>query len=100
MIGMAERAIGSEALDLAWTGVLDRGGGFFFKAGRRRALSAAVAARRKPHRRRDGLMEIGRVLAKSDEALMANLGVGFSSALERQRAPTASNGGGGVGSSW
>ena len=55
-----------------------------------------MAAHQKAHRRRDGLMEIGRVLAESDEALMANLGVGFSLALEGQRAPAASNGGGGV----
>src|SRR6266540_7252406 len=66
--------------------------------GRLRSRGGSAALHRNPRQRRDGLMEIGRVLAKSDEALMANLGIGFSSALEGQRAPAASNGGGGVGS--
>jgi len=58
-----------------------------------------AAAHRNPRRRRDGLTEIGRVLAESDEALMASLGIGLLSALEEQGAPAASNGGDGVDSS-
>src|SRR6266540_2478730 len=55
-----------------------------------------AVAHRKPHRRRDLLSKNMRALANPDEALMASLGIGFSSALEEQGAPVASNGGGGV----
>ena len=54
-----------------------------------------MAARREAHRRRDLLNENVRVLAKTDEAFMASLELGFSSALGEQGAPAASNGGGG-----
>ena len=54
-----------------------------------------MVAHRKPRRRRDLLNENVRALANPDEALMASLGIGFSSALEEQGAPAASNGGGG-----
>ena len=47
--------------------------------------------RRKARRRRDLLNEIMRALAKLDEALMASLGVGLSSALEEQGAPATGN---------
>src|SRR6266540_296624 len=58
-----------------------------------------AVAHRKPHRRRDLRSKNVRALANPDEALMASLGIGFSSALEEQGAPVASNGGGGVDSS-
>jgi len=58
-----------------------------------------VAARREARRRRDRLNENARALAKLDEALMASLELGFSSALGEQGAPATSKGGGGVGSS-
>ena len=59
-----------------------------------------MAARREARRRRDLLNENVRALAKLDEALMASLMIRVSSALEEQGAPAASNGGGGVSSSW
>ena len=58
-----------------------------------------MAARREARRRRDLLNENVRALAKLDEALMASLELGFSSALEEQGTPATSKGGGGVGSS-
>ena len=47
-------------------------------------------------RRRDRLNENVRALAYPNEALLASLEIAFSSALEEQGAPAASNGGGGV----
>ena len=55
-----------------------------------------MAARREARRRRDLLKENVRALAKLDEAFMASLELGFSSALGEQGAPATSNGGGGV----
>src|SRR6266542_3900690 len=71
------------------------GGRFLLQDWRRQALGAAVAARRKARRRRDLLNENARALAKLDKTLMASLELGFSSVLEEQGAPAASNGGGG-----
>ena len=58
-----------------------------------------MAAHREARRRRDLLNENVRALAKLDEALIASLKIVFSSALEEQGAPAASNGGGGIESS-
>ena len=56
-----------------------------------------MAGRWEARRRRDRLNENVRVLAKTDEAFMANLMIRVSLALEEQGAPATSNGGGGVG---
>ena len=71
---------------------------FFSTAGDGRKQNTA-AAHREACRRRDRLNENERALAKLDEALMASLMIRVSSALEEQRAPATSNGGGGIESS-
>ena len=77
---------------------LNREGGFLLR-GWRRAKQNTAAACQKARQRRDQLNENVRVLAKTDEAFMASLALGFSSVLEEQGTPATSKGGGGVGSS-